>query len=245
MLKCLRAVGVLIALLVVPTAVYAQASIVGTVKDASGAVLPGVTVEASSPALIEKTRSVVTSGTGQYSIENLRPGTYTVTFTLTGFATAKREGIELAGSFIATVNGDMKVGAVSETVTVSGEAPVVDVKSARAQQVISGETVSALPTSRQYGGLIALVPAINVQGNDVGGAQGGVFNVFQVHGGRRNEGQVQVDGMSAGYQGMGVSSYVTEVGNAQEVVFSLSGGLGEANTGGPQMNIIGKQGGNR
>ena len=245
MLKCLRAVGVLIALLVVPTAVYAQASIVGTVKDASGAVLPGVTVEASSPALIEKTRSVVTSGTGQYSIENLRPGTYTVTFTLTGFATAKREGIELAGSFIATVNGDMKVGAVSETVTVSGEAPVVDVKSARAQQVISGETVSALPTSRQYGGLIALVPAINVQGNDVGGAQGGVFNVFQVHGGRRNEGQVQVDGMSAGYQGMGVSSYVTEVGNAQEVVFSLSGGLGEANTGGPQMNIIGKQGGNK
>ena len=92
--------------------------------------------------------------------------------------------------------------------------------SARTQEVISGETVSSLPTSRQYGGLIALVPAINVQGNDVGGAQGGIFNVFQVHGGRRNEGQVQVDGMSAGYQGMGVSSYVTEIGNAQEVVFS-------------------------
>jgi Carboxypeptidase regulatory-like domain len=245
MLKCLRAVGVLVALLVVPTAVYAQASIVGTVKDASGAVLPGVTVEASSPALIEKTRTVVTSGTGQYSIENLRPGTYAVTFTLTGFATAKREGIELTGSFTATVNTDMKVGAVSETVTVSGEAPVVDVTSAKAQQVITGSTVNEIPTSRQYGGLIALVPSINVQGNDVGGAQGGVFNVFQVHGGRRNEGQVQVDGMSAGYQGMGVSSYVTEVGNAQEVVFSLSGGLGEANTGGPQMNIIGKQGGNR
>src|SRR5207248_2689728 len=110
----------------------------------------------------------------------------------------KREGIELTGNFVATVNIDMKVGAVSETVTVSGEAPVVDVTSARTQEVISGETVSALPTSRQYGGLIALVPAINVQGNDVGGAQGGIFNVFQVHGGRRNEGQVQVDGM--GYQ---------------------------------------------
>src|SRR3954468_21184859 len=126
MLRCLRAIAVVAALLV-PTAVYAQASIVGTVRAASGAVLPGVTVEASSPALIEKTRSVVTSGTGQYSIENLRPGTYTVTFTLTGFATAKREGIELTGSFTATVNSDMKVGAVSETVTVSGEAPVVDV----------------------------------------------------------------------------------------------------------------------
>src|SRR3954447_10281522 len=128
MVKCVRALLVLVSLVVIPSVTYAQASIVGTVKDASGAVLPGVTVEASSPALIEKTRSVVTGGTGQYSIENLRPGTYTVTFTLTGFATAKREGIELTGSFIASVNGDMKVGAVSETVTVSGEAPVVDVK---------------------------------------------------------------------------------------------------------------------
>jgi hypothetical protein len=231
--------------LVVPATAYAQASIVGTARDPSGAVLPGVTVEASSPALIEKTRSVVTGGTGQYSIENLRPGTYTVTFTLTGFAPVKREGIELTGTFVATVNADLKVGGVAETVTVSGEAPVVDVTSARTQEVISGATVSALPTSRQYGGLVALVPAINVQGNDVGGAQGGIFNVFQVHGGRRNEGQVQIDGMSAGYQGMGVSSYVTEIGNAQEVVFTLAGGLGEANTGGPQMNIIGKQGGNR
>jgi hypothetical protein len=247
MLRCLKAVVVLVSLLAIPHLLFAQAtaSIVGTAKDASGAVLPGVSVEASSPALIEKTRTVVTSGTGQYSIENLRPGTYTVTFTLAGFSVVKREGIELSGSFIATVNADMKIGQVAETITVSGEAPVVDVTSARTQEVISGETVSSLPTSRQYGGLIALVPAINVQGNDVGGAQGGIFNVFQVHGGRRNEGQVQVDGMSAGYQGMGVSSYVTEIGNAQEVVFTLAGGLGEANTGGPQMNIIGKQGGNR
>jgi len=238
---------VLFSLLLIPVAALAQAtaSIVGTAKDASGAVLPGVVVEASSPALIEKTRSVVTDGRGQYSIENLRPGTYTVTFTLTGFSTVKREGVELTGSFIATINSEMKVGGIAETITVTSEAPVVDVTSARTQEVINGETVSALPTSRQYGGLIALVPSINVQGNDVGGAQGGIFNVFQVHGGRRNEGQVQVDGMSAGYQGMGVSSYVTEIGNAQEVVFTLAGGLGEANTGGPQMNIIGKQGGNR
>jgi hypothetical protein len=245
MLRCVRAVLIAAALAAVPGIAFAQASIVGTVKDASGAVLPGVTVEASSPALIEKTRSVISNGVGQYSIENLRPGTYAVTFSLTGFSSVKREGIELAGSFTATVNADMRVGAVSETVTVSGEAPVVDVTSSRSQQVMSGATVNDIPTSRNYGGLIALVPAINVQGNDIGGSQGAIFNVFQVHGGRRNEGQVQVDGMSAGYQGMGVSSYVTEVGNAQEVVFSLSGGLGEANTGGPQMNIIGKQGGNK
>ena len=113
MLKCVKAIAVLVFFVAIPAAAYAQASIVGTARDASGAVLPGVTVEASSPALIEKTRSVVTGGTGQYSVENLRPGTYTVTFTLTGFATVKREGIELTGSFIATVNADLKVGNVS------------------------------------------------------------------------------------------------------------------------------------
>src|SRR5690349_19839487 len=163
MLKFLRAIVVLVSL-VVPTVAYAQASIVGTVRDPSGAALPGATVEASSPALIEKTRTALTNGLGQYSIENLRPGTYTLTFTLNGFATIKREGIELAGAFIAAVNTDMKVGGVAETITVSGQAPVVDVTSARSQEVISGTTVSALPTSRQYGGLVALVPAINVQG---------------------------------------------------------------------------------
>ena len=243
MLRYVKAI-VLLSVVLVPVSAYAQASIVGTVRDSSGGVVPGVTVEASSPALIEKTRSVVTSATGQYAIEDLRPGVYTVTFSLSSFTTVKRQGIELTGTFAATVNAEMKVGGVSETVTVSGESPVVDVTSSRTQEVINGDTVAALPTSRQYGALVSLVPAINVQGNDVGGAQGNIFQVFQIHGGRRNEGQVQVDGMSAGYQGMGVSSYVTEIGNSQEVVFSLAGGLGEAVTGGPQMNIIGKQGGN-
>src|SRR3954466_8230795 len=116
-------------LLLVPAVSYAQASIAGTVKDPSGAVLPGVTVEASSPALIEKVRSVVTDGTGQYRIVDLRPGTYAVTFTLTGFSPIKREGIELSGSFVATVNADLRVGSVEETVTVSGVSPVVDVQS--------------------------------------------------------------------------------------------------------------------
>ena len=244
--RCVKAVVVLLSLLVPATALaQATASIVGVARDASGAVLPGVTVEASSPALIEKTRTTVTSGTGQYAIENLRPGTYTVTFTLTGFSTIKREGVELSGSFVATVNADMKVGGIAETITVTSEAPVVDVTSTRNQTTLSGQTISDIPSSRNYSAFTHLIPAINVQQNDFEGSNPALYSVFQIHGGRRNEGQVLVDGMSGGYQGMGVSGYVPEVGNSQEVVFNLSGGLGEATTGGPQMNIVGKQGGNR
>jgi hypothetical protein len=245
MLRFVKGILVLVALIVIPAMAHAQASIVGTVKDSSGAVIPGVTVEASSPALIEKTRSVLTNESGQYSIESLRPGSYTVTFALRGFSTVKREGIELAGTFIATVNADLKVGGVTDTVTVSAESPVVDTTSSRDEQVLSGLTVGEIPTSRQYSAFTHLIPAINVQQNDFEGTNPALYSVFQIHGGRRNEGQVLVDGMNGGYQGMGVSGYVPEVGNAQEVVFSLTGGLGEATTGGPQMNIVGKQGGNQ
>ena len=134
--------------------------------------------------------------------------------------------------------------ALPETITVSGEAPIVDVTNSRRQQTISGDVIAAIPSSRRYFGLTTLVPALNIQGNDIGGASGPIFSVFQIHGGRRNEGQVLVDGLSMGFQGMGVSFYVPEVGTAQEVTFSLSGGLGEAPTGGPQMNIVPRAGGN-
>src|ERR1051325_10371202 len=122
-------------------------SIAGVVKDASGAVLPGVTVEAASPALIEKTRSAVTDGQGLYRIVDLRPGAYTVTFTLQGFSTLKREGLELTAGFTATVNGDLKVGELAETITVSGETPVVDLHNVRQQTTLSRATLEALPTS--------------------------------------------------------------------------------------------------
>ena len=120
----------------VPTTAAAQAVIAGTVRDTSGAILPGVTVEASSPALIEKVRTAVSDSTGQYRIEDLRPGTYTVNFSLTGFSAFRREGVELTGSFTATINAEMKVGALEETVTVTGESPIVDVQSARRQTVL-------------------------------------------------------------------------------------------------------------
>ena len=124
---CICTVAVLVWGAVSSTAVSAQteaqSSITGVVKDTSGAVLPGVTVEAASPALIEKVRTAVTDGTGQYRIVDLRPGTYTVTFTLTGFSTVKREGLELPADFVATVNAELKVGALAETITVTGETP--------------------------------------------------------------------------------------------------------------------------
>src|SRR5262252_1398814 len=116
LVRLIRCLLLLAATVLVPAAVFAQASIAGVVKDTSGAVLPGVTVEAASPALIEKTRAAVTDGTGQFRIENLRPGTYSVTFTLTGFSTVKREGVELTGSGTASLNADMRVGAVEETI---------------------------------------------------------------------------------------------------------------------------------
>src|SRR5712675_2652333 len=106
----------LILLALVPLTASAQQStavVTGQVRDTSGAVLPGVTVEAASPVLIEKVRSVVSDDTGQYRIVDLRPGTYEVTFALTGFSTYKREGVELSGTFVATINADLKVGALA------------------------------------------------------------------------------------------------------------------------------------
>jgi hypothetical protein len=135
-------------ILSIPATAYAQATVAGIVRDTSGAVLPGVTVEAASPALIEKVRSVVTDGTGQYQIVNLVPGTYTVTFTLPGFNTVTREGVVLAGSFAAKIDADLRVGAVEETITVTGETPIVDVQNTRRQRVIDRETIDEIPTSR-------------------------------------------------------------------------------------------------
>ena len=156
MRRIVTAVLVFSVLLLLPSAAHAQASIAGQVRDASGAVLPGVTVEASSPALIEKVRSVVTDGTGQYRIELLPPGDYTVTFTLPGFSTVKREGIQLTGTFTATIDTDLRVGAVEETITVTGETPIVDVQSATRQRVIDRELIDDLPAGRSPFALMAL-----------------------------------------------------------------------------------------
>jgi hypothetical protein len=147
--------------LVFPTSLFAQASIAGVVRDTSQAVLPGVTVEAASPALIEKVRSVVTDGSGVYRITDLRPGAYTVTFTLPGFSSVKREGVQLAGDGTFQVSVELRVGALEETITVTGEAPVVDVQNVRTQSVLSDETLAAIPSTRNYESLHILVTGVS------------------------------------------------------------------------------------
>ena len=154
---CSRRRGSVVGNVLLPNGARAQSAIAGVVKDTSGAVLPGVTVEAASDVLIEKTRSVVTDGSGQYKIVDLRPGMYVVTFTLPGFATVKRDGIELPSNFTASISVDLKVGSLEETVVVSGQSPVVDVQSTVHTQVLNRETLDSLPSGRTIQGVGQLV----------------------------------------------------------------------------------------
>ena len=182
-------------LALLPSAARAQASITGVVKDTSGAVLPGVTVEASSPALIEKVRTSVTDESGRYRIVDLRPGTYTVNFTLTGFQSVRREGVELPGAFTATVDVDLKVGSIEETITVTGDSPIVDVQSIRRQTVLDNDIISSIPATRSYNSLMQLMPNTITQGGaamDTQVVPGMV--VFGGAGGRNNEGRVNGQG---------------------------------------------------
>jgi hypothetical protein len=249
----MRSALFLLALLLLPVAAFAQAAITGVVKDTSGGVLPGVTVEAASPVLIEKVRSVVSDGTGQYRIVDLRPGTYSVTFTLTGFSTVKREGIELTGTFVATVNAELKVGAVAETITVKVESPTVDVQSAKVQQTMSKDTLAALPTSRNASGIQNLIPGMitsqlgaSVNGGDSGGIQGGQGAIAgRIHGGKSDGSRTKYDGLNTDLTGGATSGgQLLNVGGAQEIVLTLSGGLGEAEGGGVTLNVVPRDGAN-
>ena len=189
-----------LAVLLAPSVARAQTTgIAGAVTDVSGAVLPGVTVEAASPVLIEKVRSAVTGERGLYSIVDLRPGTYTVTFTLPGFQTVKREGIELAGTFTATVNAELRVGAVEETITVTGQSPIVDTRNVIQQQVLSDAVRQSLPSGRAVQMMAQTIPGIVMNpvtrpsGQDVGGLSG-ERGVLMIHGSRPSDFTLQLDG---------------------------------------------------
>src|SRR5262245_42269523 len=232
---------------------FAQASITGVVKDTSGAVLPGVTVEAASPVLIEKVRSVVSDGTGQYRFVDLRPGTYVVTFTLPGFNTFKREGIELSGNFIATVNAELRVGSLEETITVTGESPVVDVQGTSRQRVITNDEVEAIPTGKYFVNLAVLIPGVSTScsaacqsgtSQDTGGASGDSSATLITHGSRFRDQRIAINNMvvrgSTGY--LGVTGPNIEA--QQETQIDISGVDASVSTGGVRINVVPKDGGN-
>jgi hypothetical protein len=242
------------ALVLVPRLAAAQATgaIAGTVRNTTGAVLPGAAVEAASPALIEKVRTVVADAQGNYKIVDLRPGTYSVTVSLAGFGTFKREGIELSAGFTANVNAELKIGALEETVTVTGSSPIVDVQSARTQQVLLGETLDRLPTgSKNIMALAAMtlgaVPS-NRALNDVGGDKGEQASGMILHGGRGDDGRTNWDGMNTnvffGGAGGKQKVYYFNTVATQEVVVDTGGANAETETGGANINMVPKEGGN-
>jgi hypothetical protein len=262
MQRALSVMFVFAALLILPTAALAQqGQIAGTVRDDQGAVMPGVLVEVTSPALIEKVRSVVSDDNGQYRITNLPVGNYQVNFTLDGFAKQQRDNVALTTGFTAAVNVTMTVGQRAETVNVVAEAAVVDVQNARQVATFAGADISELPTARNLRSLLTLTPGLTATGlgaDCVGGVgvwcNNNIYNLSahtatnDTDGG--NQGRVMVDGTvintggGAGIMGM-TGGYVVDIANVQEVNIQLSGALGESETGGAAINIVPRTGGNR
>src|SRR2546427_601140 len=234
--------------LFLPATVWGQAetgNIIGIVRDTSGAVLPGVSVEAASPALIERIRTAVSDEGGRYRIGDLRPGTYTITFALPGFSTLKRESIELTSGFTASVNADLKVGAREETITVSEQVSAVDTQNIQQQITITNTTLDALPTPKRPAQLITLIPSANAGGtnfHDVGGV-GSDRGFFGVHGQRPDDMTYNVSGMDNRVFSGGGFQYNAHT--FQELVVETAAGTAESSTGGVQINIIPKDGGNK
>ena len=235
-------------LLFLPVAAHAQASITGVVRDTSGAVLPGVTVEATSPALIEKVRTATSDGSGQYRIEDLRPGTYTITFSLQGFSTVQREGIQLTGNFAASINVEMRVGTVEETITVTGETPTVDVQNTIRQRVLDQEILEALPSTRSIPFVAALTPGVTTANMDVGGIRGmgpagsGPGAIF-VHG--VDDPRLVINGNSVHSIGTGSGNQgAANMAAYTEILVDTAGIGAEQKEGGLRMQLIPKDGGN-
>lgn len=245
--------GVLLLLILTPTAALAQgtsaASISGVVRDSSGAVLPGVTVEASSPALIEKVRTTVTDDQGQFRIIELRPGVYSVSFTLPGFSVFVREGLELAPNFNATISPELRLGALQETVTVSGQTPLVDTQNATQTKVIPRTLLDAVPTAKSMLAIAALMPAVVTPPNaqDVGGTKGEQSVRISVHGGKPGDQRLLIDGMSfnsLAVEGTGRGFYVNPLSVQETIIDVGSGGSAQYALGGAMVNSIPKEGGN-
>src|SRR5213595_729400 len=235
-----------LSLMLVPASARAQSAIAGVVKDTTGAVLPGVSVEVASPALIEQTRSAVTDTQGQYKILDLRPGTYSVTFTLPGFSTVKRDGVELPANFTAPVNAELRVGDLQETVTVSGASPVVDVQQAVTQQVLPQALLDAVPTGgRNIQSIGATLVGVTQSQPDVGGAQGMQQTYLAAHGSDPRDNYIMVDGIRLnGIEGDGAIQQYFNEGMFSEMSYQTGGISAESSGGGVRLNMTPKDGGN-
>ena len=235
---------VVMCMLLLPATAWAQSGITGVVRDTSGGILPGVTVEAASPALIAGTSVTVTNEEGRYRFVDLRPGSYSLTFCLTGFQSLRRDGIELQAEFTATVNAELAVGSVEETITVTGEPPVVDVVSVRQQTQITEETLQAIPVNRRMASWAAILPGATVarpSDHDVGGIQG-ERGAFSIHGGPLVD--QSVDGMYQVLLG-GRTIYSFNTHAIQEVVVETGAGSAESFSGGSVLHYVYKDGGNQ
>ncbi|PYR35438.1 MAG: hypothetical protein DMF90_13555, partial [Acidobacteria bacterium] len=227
-----------------PRPAAAQSVIAGTVNDATGAVLPGVLVEAASAALIEKIRTATTDAEGRYTIIDLRPGTYVVTFSLQGFASVKREGIELAANVSVPLNVELRVGAVTETLTVTGATPLVDVQQASQRQVLPREQLDTLPTARSYLSAGAIVPTVKISRPDMGGIQVGQGSYLSARGKGTGDDAIEIDGLDVRISnGVSQSGY-NNFAMVQDVTYQTSAIAADSAAGGVRINMIPREGGN-
>ena len=249
-------VGVLVGLVtlamltLLPGTASAQ-EIGGAVTDTTGGVLPGVTVEVRSPVLIEEVRTAVTNGSGQYLITALQSGVYSVTFTLPGFSTLVRQGVELSAGFTANIDGQLTVGSLEETVTVTDASPVVDVQSVAQNASINREVIDTIPSGKSFQNLGVLITGMNAGaglsslGNDVGGQGGQTQLRLSIHGGAPTDQAIQINGMGMSQgQRQGDSLMWVAEGNFSEISLDYSASSAEVETGGVRVNMIPKEGGN-
>jgi hypothetical protein len=243
-IRAIRVASLLAVALLLPVLAHAQSQFTGQVRDESGAVLPGVLVEASSPALIEKSKTAITDDQGRYTIVDLRPGVYRVTFTLTGFSTIVRADVELPSNFVATINADMKLGSLAETITVSGQAPMVDVTQASRTDVVTREMLDVLPTTRHVFSVSNMLPGIRFATPDIGGSRQMEQTAPRGHGVNGAQAQEAVDGMSTSSQESNIVWTYVNDSVVQEVTVTTAAHPAEVQAGAMRMNMIPKDGGN-
>lgn len=232
-------------LFLLPSLAHAQSTFTGSVKDVSGAVLPGVTVEVQSPVLIEKVRTVVTDENGAYRVTDLRPGLYTITFTLTGFAPIKRDQLQLPSDFTMTVNAELKIGTLEEVMTVTGSSPIVDVQSTTKSQVLNREALDAIPTGRTIQAMGQLITGVSLNQPDIGGSKAMQQTYMSAHGAGASQTTVLVDNLLV--NGIDVDGAVQNYFNSsmsEEMVYTTSGASADVAGGGVRLNMVPRDGGN-